>query len=213
MRAERKGNRLTGTGGAVLATVLSAIVLASLAFAAYCIREHYRDRPPEAADEPAEKEKLVPLTHDEVLGAPLSFERPAYIRIPAIGVDQEVREGSDDERELYEILALGPIHLTHTGFPGWPGNCVISGHRTTKTRPFNRLDELKAGDAIVIQNPRGVYEYQVYEVFYIDPVENVTLQTRDPILTLTTCAPEGDATQRLVVRSSLKAFTPVEEME
>ena len=154
-----------------------------------------------------------PPTHDELLGPPLSFETPAYIRIPAIGLDEEVREGSDDEEELYEILALGPIHLPHTGFPGWPGNCVISGHRTTKTRPFNRLDELKKGDAIFIQNPRGVYEYQVYELRFIDPSENVTLQTEEPILTLTTCAPEGQATQRLVVRASLKNFLPVEEME
>jgi sortase A len=108
---------------------------------------------------------------------------------------------------------MGPIHLTHTGFPGWPGNCVISGHRTTKTRPFNRLDELVAGDIIYIQNPRGVYEYHVTELRYIDPSENVTIQTEDPVLTLTTCAPEGDATMRLVVRASLAGFTPVEEME
>lgn len=161
----------------------------------------------------AEPDGARPLTHDELLGPPLSFETPAYISIPAIGLDEEVREGSDDEEELYEILALGPIHLPHTGFPGWPGNCVISGHRTTKTRPFNRLDELKSGDAIFIRNPRGLYEYRVYELRYIDPSENVTLQTKDPILTLTTCAPEGQATQRLVVRASLQAFTPVEEME
>lgn len=153
------------------------------------------------------------LTHDELLGPPLSFETPAYIRIPVIGLYEEVREGSDDEEEQYEILAMGPIHLPHTGFPGWPGNCVISGHRTTKTRPFNRLDELKAGDAVFIHNPRGVYEYQVYELRFIDPSENVTLQTEEPILTLTTCAPEGQATQRLVVRAGLKGFLPVEEME
>ncbi len=99
-----------------------------------------------------------------MLGPPLSFETPAFIRIPVVGIDEEVREGSDIDEEMYTILSMGPIHLTHTGFPGWPGNCVISGHRTTKTKPFNRLDELKAGDAIYIQNPRGVYEYQVTEL-------------------------------------------------
>ena len=188
-------------------------LVAALAVLGPYLYNRLRRSSAEAKEEPAEREEFTPLTHDELLGPPLSFETPAFLRIPGIALDEEVREGSDDEGELNATLALGPVHLPHTGFPGWPGNCVISGHRTTKTRPFNRLDELKAGDAIFIQNPRGIYEYQVKEVIYIHPSENVTLQTTDPILTLTTCAPEGDATQRLVVRAGLEAFTPVEELE
>ncbi|NPV59314.1 MAG: sortase [Actinobacteria bacterium] len=64
-----------------------------------------------------------------------------------------------------------------------------------------------------IRNPRGVYEYRVTELRYIDPSENVTLYTENPTLTLTTCAPEGDATLRLVVRATLEGFVPVEELE
>lgn len=207
---------MRGHKGTIIAITLSVTIIACLAVLGPYLYNRFRQSPAEANEEPALTEEtgdFTPLTHDEVLGPPLSFETPAHIRIPAITVDEEVREGSDNEGELNAIMALGPIHLTHTGFPGWPGNCVISGHRTTKTRPFNRLDELEAGDSIFIQNPRGTYEYRVNEVFYIDPVENVTLQTGDPILTLTTCAPEGDATQRLVVRASLEDFVPVEEME
>jgi len=204
---------LFGRKGAILAITLSVVILAGLAFLGPYLYNRLRSSSAEAQEESEEQEEYTALTHDELLGAPLSFETPAYIRIPIIEVDEEVREGSDNEEELYVALELGPVHLTHTGFPGWPGNCVISGHRTTYTKPFNRLDELKAGDSILIENPRGIYEYQVYEVFSIDPWENVTLYSEDPILTLTTCAPEGDATQRLVVRASLKGFVPVEEME
>jgi LPXTG-site transpeptidase (sortase) family protein len=143
------------------------------------------------------------LTHHEAVGPPLTFETPAYIRMPTIGVDEEVREGSDNEDELYAVLALGPIHLPHTAFPGQRGNCVISGHRTTYTRPFNRLDELKVGDPIIIDNPRGRYEYVVQSVSAINPAENVTLSTDEPIITLTTCHPEGSASQRLVARGIL----------
>jgi len=189
------------------------VIVAGLAFLGPYLYNRLRSGSAEAQEELEEREEYTALTHDELLGAPLSFETPAYIRIPIIEVDEEVREGSDNEEELYVALELGPVHLTHTGFPGWPGNCVISGHRTTYTKPFNRLDEIKAGDPIYIENPRGIYEYQVYEVFFIDPWENVTLYSEDPILTLTTCAPEGDATQRLVVRASLKGFVPVEEIE
>jgi sortase A len=101
------------------------------------------------------------------------------------------------------VLALGPFHLPHTAFPGQRGNCVISGHRTTYTRPFNRLDELKVGDPIIIDNPRGRYEYVVQSVSAINPAENVTLSTDEPIITLTTCHPEGSASQRLVARGIL----------
>jgi LPXTG-site transpeptidase (sortase) family protein len=204
---------LRGRKGTVIAITLSVIVVVALAILGPYLYNHLRRGSAEANEDVAEVEEFEPLTHDELLGPPLSFETPTFIRIPVVAIDEEVREGSDIEEELYTILSMGPVHLTHTGFPGWPGNCVISGHRTTKTKPFNRLDELKAGDAVFIQNPRGVYEYKVEELRYIDPSENVTIQTEEPILTLTTCAPEGDATLRLVVRASLTGFTPVEEME
>jgi LPXTG-site transpeptidase (sortase) family protein len=199
--------------GTIIAISLSAIIVLAVALLGPYLYDHLRRSSAEAGGERPVTGEFKPLTHDEVLGAPLSFETPTYIRIPAVDIDEEVREGSDNEEELYAVLALGPVHLTHTGFPGWPGNCVISGHRTTKTRPFNRLDELQAGDIVFIQNPRGLYEYEVTELRYIDPSENVTLQTEEPVLTLTTCAPEGDATLRLVVRAGLKAYTPSVEME
>ncbi len=190
-----------------LITLVAAGCLGALGYFGYKVAA------PIEEGEGAETEEAVRIyTHDEVLGPPLTFETPAYIRIPAIGVDEEVREGDDNDEIMYATLAQGPIHVTHTGFPGQKGNCVISGHRTTCTRPFNRLDELKAGDVIVIDNPRGHYEYAVYDVYAIDPAENVTLTTDEPIITLTTCHPEYYATQRLVVRGTLTGFTPVEFM-
>lgn len=204
---------LKGGRGTWVALSIAAVLVVSFAVGMPLLYDHLRRSAAQESGAQEAKPPPRPPYHDELLGPPLSFETPAYIRIPSIGVDEEVREGSDDEEELYRLLAMGPIHLPHTGFPGWPGNCVISGHRTTHTRPFNRLDELKTGDPIYIQNPRGIYEYHVYQVRYADPAENVTLQTEDPILTLTTCAPEGSSTQRLVIRASLAAFTPVEELE
>lgn len=203
---------MRGRRGTRIAISASALLVISFAVLMPFLYDRLRKSAAEQSNRDMAVPQARPLTHDELLGPPLSFETPAHIRIPSIGVDEEVREGSDDEEELYRILAQGPIHLPHTGFPGRPGNCVISGHRTTHTRPFNRLDELKPGDSVFIENPRGIYEYRVYEVKYINPAENVTLQTEDPILTLTTCAPEGQASLRLVVRASLQRFTPVEEL-
>ena len=191
---------------------MSLLILAALGFLGYVLYGQFGSQS-QTMGEQAAPEEFVPLTHDELLGRPLSFETPAFIRIPAIGVSEEIREGSDDEEELYRIMSMGPAHLTHTGYPGWDGNCVIRGHRTLLTKPFNRLDEIRPGDSIFIDNPRGTYEYQVQEIFYVDPAKNVSLQTPDPILTVTTCAPEGEYVQRLVVRSSLINYVPIEEME
>jgi LPXTG-site transpeptidase (sortase) family protein len=199
--------------GAIIAITLSVIIIGGLVVLGPYLYDRLRRNSAQADEETAQPDTFEPLTHDEVLGAPLSFETPAFLRIPAVAIDEEVREGSDFEGEMNTILSTGPVHLPHTGFPGWPGNCVISGHRTTHTKPFNRLDELQPSDSVFIENPRGIYEYEVTELRYIDPSENVTLTTEETILTLTTCAPEGDATLRLVVRASLKGFTPVEDLE
>ena len=204
---------LRGRRSVYIAVVLGAVAIAALIALAPQLYDRLRRSSAEASRAAPREADFKPLTHDEVLGPPLSFETPAHIRIPAVDIDEEVREGSDDEEELYALLALGPIHLTHTGFPGRPGNCVISGHRTTRTRPFNRLDELAPGDLIYIQNPRGIHTYAVRELRYIDPGENVTLQTAEPVLTLTTCAPEGQATLRLVVRAEFQGSAPAREEE
>lgn len=139
---------------------------------------------------------------------PETFEMPCFLLIPKINLEVEVRAGSSSEEIVYETLAKGPIHIYETAFPGQAGNCVISGHRTTFTRPFNRIDELESGDALFLENPRGKYEYSVYGSFLINPAEDVTQQTIDKKLTLTTCHPEGSATHRLVVRADFVAFYP-----
>lgn len=198
-------------GKIIEVTVITLVLAACLGVVVFILT---KIAAPTSQGQPAtvEEEPVHILTHDEAVGPPLTLETPAYIRIPAIGVDEEMREGNDNDEIMYTILAQGPIHVTHTGFPGQKGNCVISGHRTTKTKPFNRLDELKSGDIISIDNPRGHYEYTVYSVYAINPAENVTLTTDEPIITLTTCHPEGTATQRLVVRGALTSFTPIEYM-
>ena len=203
--ADEKGR----AAGKLVALVLAAGCIALLVLTAVRLAEPV---PSGEVSEGRTEEPARVLTHDELLGPPLTFETPAFIRIPSIGVDEEVREGSDNEEEMYAALALGPIHLTHTAFPGQQGNCVISGHRTTYTKPFNRLDELKEGDLVIIDNPRGRYEYAVNSVRAIDPAENVTLWTEEPTITLTTCHPEGSDRQRLVVRGTLARFTPIEYM-
>jgi len=120
------------------------------------------------------------------------------IRIPDIGLDQAVVEGV-----ARADLRLGPGHYPGTALPGEPGNMVISGHRTTYTKPFSDLDRLKPGDSIYIDTPNGSHRYIVESTIIVVP-ENVEplRTTAEPVLTLTTCNPKGSARQRLVVRAS-----------
>lgn len=123
----------------------------------------------------------------------------ASIRIPSIGVDQVVVEGV-----TRADLRRGPGHYPGTPQPGMVGNMVISGHRTTYTKPFYDLDLLREGDEILISTPERTFSYTVswVEVVGADDVRPLR-STDDAALTLTTCHPKGSARQRLVVRAVL----------
>ena len=127
------------------------------------------------------------------------------IRIPRIGLNQAVVEGvSRDD------LRNGPGHYPGTALPGRPGNVVISGHRTTYTRPFYDLDLLDRGDVIWLDTPGGSFKYLVEDTLVVDPSNLSPLagSTRS-ILTLTTCNPKGSARERLVVVAALAGNQPL----
>src|SRR4029450_6296908 len=107
----------------------------------------------------------------------------AIIRIPRIGVDYVVVEGTDTE-----ALKKGPGHYTDTAYP-WQdtGRVGIAGHRTTYLAPFWSLNDLPPeygifayrAARIVVPPPSGILPSGV----------SVLRQTVDPSLVLTTCNP------------------------
>jgi sortase A len=128
-------------------------------------------------------------------------EKSAFAKlvIPKIDLDMIVVEGTSEE-----ALKQGPGHMKGTAFPGEIGNTVISGHRVTYLAPFNRLDELKVGDLIVIYSPSEKFKYSVIEKKVVSPKDTSVIQpTSDPILTLTTCHPPYSAKQRLIIKARL----------
>lgn len=121
------------------------------------------------------------------------------IVIPKIGLDQVVLEGTDAE-----TLEKGPGHYPETANPGDKGNIGIAGHRVTYARSFNRIDELKPGDSIILETLGAIYEYRVErsEVTAPEDVSNLR-PTEDSRLTLTTCTPKYSAQSRLNVVAKL----------
>jgi len=148
----------------------------------------------------------APLEITTTTGSPvhlptISFGDPiAKLQIPRIGVDTVVVQGTSRDD-----LKNGPGHYPATPLPGQYGNAAIAGHRTTYGAPFNRLDELHAGDFILTQSLVGESVYVVTETLVVAPSEvSVVANTPDePWLTLTTCNPEYSARERLVVKAKM----------
>jgi sortase A len=130
----------------------------------------------------------------------------AVIDIPKIGLDEVIVEGVGVEE-----LKKGVGHYPDTKMPGEKGNAALAGHRTTYGHPFNKLDELVAGDEISVTTRAGTFKYLVAEKKVVTPeTVEVLDNTRDNRLTLTTCHPKYSAESRLIVVALLQG-PPVNE--
>ena len=58
---------------------------------------------------------------------------------------------------------VGPGHYTNpeSALPGQVGNFAVAGHRVTHGQPFLNADQLKPGDAIVVQTDTYWYVYRM----------------------------------------------------
>jgi sortase A len=147
----------------------------------------------------------------------------AVLRIPRLGADfsRVVVEGSGQDQ-----LAQGPGHYVGSAFPGRPGNVAIAGHRVGKGSPFLDLDQMRPGDAVVVETANYWFTYRVLGDpatgdFDTDPSgipgQEVVLPTDVDViaatpdaagsapsgqyLTLTTCHPKFSARQRMVIHA------------
>ncbi|MDQ1681979.1 MAG: sortase [Frankiaceae bacterium] len=139
----------------------------------------------------------------------------AVLRIPRFGADYQkvIVQGVG-----VEDLKRGPGHYPGSAFPGDIGNFVVSGHRTTYGAPFNRIDELKPGDPIVVQTATDWFVYRVTSSEVVPPTATDVInpvphhgneQPTKALLTLTTCNPKYSASQRLIVYAELDQRRPV----
>jgi sortase A len=137
---------------------------------------------------------LAPTTPAPAEGQPVGD-----IRIPKIGINQIVVEGTNTQD-----LRKGPGHYTGTPLPGQAGNSSIAGHRTTYGHPFYNLDSVTPGDPIVVTTLQGIFVYDAVKQEVVAPNDNSVLKNGPAnMLTLTTCNPRFSASSRLVVVATL----------
>ena len=125
------------------------------------------------------------------------------IEIPAIGLEMPLVKGADSY-SLRAAIGWWP----QSAAMGSAGNCALFGHRmVTYGRHFNRLDELKAGDEVLLYPLEGEkYRYIVTGSETIEPsalVDKLYEHSEGFQLTLVTCTPTGVGSHRLLVYAEL----------
>lgn len=124
------------------------------------------------------------------------------IKISKINLKLPIYDGTSER-----YLKVGAGRIKGTSALGEIGNVALAGHRSyTYGRFFNRLDEIEAGDEIIIEEGNKTYIYTVYKTHIVEPSDVSVLyrNNKDRVLTLVTCTPIDTATHRLIVHAVMK---------
>lgn len=127
----------------------------------------------------------------------------AVLRVPAVGIEAPVLEGTGDN-----AMNRGVGHIAGSALPGDVGNVAIAGHRDGF---FRALKDVKLGEVVELERQTSAgmrsNQYKVERISVVEPGDvSVVSATNDAKLTLVTCYPfyfVGAAPQRYVVQAKL----------
>lgn len=170
----------------------------------------------EPSENPVDEAEAVAV-EPPVLPQPADAEVFASMRIPRFGADYNVPMAGGTTRS--RTLDHGWIgHYVDAPMPGEVGNFAVAAHRTTYGAPFNRIAELRLGDAIVVETQEGWYTYRFRTLEYVQPDEVEVLldvpqqpdvpATGERYITLTSCSPMFSLAERIVAYGLFESFTP-----
>ncbi|WP_259363466.1 class E sortase [Microbacterium esteraromaticum] len=179
------------------------------------LSERWADQPaPEPP--PSEQQGGTTVYEPPVLEHPADAEIFANMLIPRFGDDYNVNiAGGTSRARTLDRLGIGLY--TQSRMPGEIGNLSLAGHRTTWGKPFNRIDELRLGDAIVVETEVGWYTYRFRNLQYVKPSAGDVLldvpqmpevPPGDRFITLTACSPLYSLAERIVAYGVFESFQP-----
>ncbi len=140
------------------------------------------------------------------------------IVIPAMLLDTVVKYVPfDGDTWLITGLRQEIAWMGETSWPGLGGNTGLAGHVTVAGMgdgPFRHLDELPAGELVVLYTERNIYTYQVREKRVTGAEDmSVVLPTNNPQISLITCIDWDDGAKtyinRLIVIADLVRAEPI----
>ena len=179
-------------------------------------QQEYEDQiaaSPQATETPAPADTTA---EPVILPQPADAEIFGIMYIPRFGKDYHVNmAGGITRANTLDPIGIG--HYPGTQMPGEVGNFAVAAHRTTWGKPFNRIADLHVGDAIVIETPVGWYTYRFRTLEYVVPsavevllpvpqFNGVAANAR--YMTMTSCSPMYNLTERIVAYSIFESFTP-----
>ncbi|MET8835707.1 class E sortase [Micromonospora sp. NPDC004540] len=193
--------------------VLITFGLVVLLFAGYeiwgkavIVDAHQNDLSSQLAQEWGADPTVGPTTGPSAKPKPPAEGKPvAGLYIPKLDKHWVVVEGVTPDDIRY-----APGHYPKSAMPGQVGNFSVAGHRIRAT--FWRLDELRSGDAIVVETQGEWFVYKVYQQRIVKPYQVEVVapvpgkpneQPTEKLLTLTTCNPKFDNYQRLIIHARL----------
>jgi LPXTG-site transpeptidase (sortase) family protein len=133
---------------------------------------------------------VAPVSNPIALGVPIGL-----IEVPNRDVRAVVVEGSKAEQ-----LAQASGHLIGSALPGQPGVSAILGRSQTYGAEFRNLDQLIAGDEVIVTTGQGVHTYEVIDITVRSARDAAAFQGEGHMLILATVV---DSSDRLVVRATL----------
>jgi LPXTG-site transpeptidase (sortase) family protein len=138
---------------------------------------------------------------------------PVRIEIASVGIDTSVSHPQVPTVEVLDnALLKGAVYYPGSGTIG-EGNMFVFGHSTGLSvvrnqafKAFNNLKNVKAGDVIRVTGTDGqIYLYEAISIELVDENEAlVQFNTREQMITLSTCNTFGEKQERHVVKAVLK---------
>lgn len=187
-----KGTRITLS----VTSIVIGIVILAVPFSPWILYHTFKPSPVYPYPTKLSGTSYLPTIPDREQQTELPKEN--RLVIPKIGVDVEIVEGKD-ERALYR----GIWHYPSSSAPDKGGNTVLTGHRfqyLAGPRTLYLLDQMRAGDVIIVYWKGIEYDYAVRERKIVNPsAVEVLDNTATPQLTVFTCTPLFTTKQRLVL--------------
>lgn len=143
---------------------------------------------------------------------------PVLLSIPALNKKVLVlNPASRDITSLDANLLKGVIRHPDSAVLGQPGNVFILGHSSYLPKVINKnfqalngVQNLKWGDAIILQSFDTVYTYQVVKVYQAKAEDiTVTIAEVGQHLTLATCNVFGTKEDRYIIDADLVSTKPL----
>jgi len=137
-------------------------------------------------------------------------ELPLSVVIPSIGVDASIYNPSTTSvKVLDDFLLKGAVRYPGSGLLGGSGNIFLFGHSTgikivnnQAFKTFNGIKDLKKDELIHVFSDKYEYVYKVTSVKMVGANEAfVEFNTKNEMLTISTCNTFGAKSDRYVVES------------